>query len=76
MLDYCETHDVTDDYGNRLYTVTTVQAMPPLRSPDARVLDAESRDLPTYDTRASTDRMNALESRIAAIEYTLQRRAR
>lgn len=72
MLDYMETHDVTDDYGNVLYNVTTVQSVKPkpaeafaaLREQFGAQFDAMPEPAPAYDTRTSTDRINALEAQV------------
>ena len=56
MLDYCETHDVTDDYGNRLYSVTTVQGAP------------EPKPVPEFGVPTSTDRIAALEWEVRALK--------
>ena len=66
-----ETHDVTDDYGNRLYSVTTVQGAKPKPAEAFAALRAEFGDvfdaMPDYDTRTSTDRIDELNRQMAAL---------
>ena len=63
MLDYMERHDVCDDNGNILYNVTTVQRM---NTPTwfAASDTATVTKVPAYDTRTSTDRIDALEAQV------------
>lgn len=71
MLDFMERHDVTDDFGNVLYNVTTVQTAKPKPAEAFAALreqfGAQFDAMPNYDTRTSTDRIDELNAQMAAL---------
>ena len=74
MLDYMERHDVTDDYGNVLYNVTTVSTKPPpaqafaaLREQFGAQFDAMPEPKAQYGIPTSTDRIDALTKQVDAL---------
>lgn len=64
-----ETHNVTDDYGNRLYNVTAVQSQREMNTPTwfAASDTATVTKVPRYGIPTSEDRINALTQQVDAL---------